>query len=784
MAPNVVKLMSPPILAFANYSLPFQVHTDASGNGLGAILYQEQEGKSRVIAYASRGLKPCKANYPAHKLEFLALKWAVCDKFHDYLYGHFFDVYTDSNPMSYVLTSAKLDATVHRWLAELSLYDFKIHYKPGKNHGDADHMSRLPGTCTENLRTIDQEAIKALCSGVSLQQIALVEQLCVDSRAVQYYEQEVFPIDMEMERSSSVWRDLQQEDHVLQQLVDLVESGQKPKSSSMHSEVRRYLRHWDKLTMLDGVLYRRRIDPDTGASLHQLVLPSSERGQALTGLHDDIAHLGRDRTLQLVQARFFWPRMADDIQEKIRTCPVCVRRKTTSIHRAPLVNITTTQPMELVCIDYLTLEPSKGGIENILVITDHFTRLAHAIPTRNQTAKTTAQALYNFFLTYSFPLKLHSDQGRNFESRTIKELCKLAGIQKSRTTPYHPMGNGMTERFNASLLDMLGCLTEEQKANWSKYVPTVVHAYNATRHDSTGYSPFFLMFGRHPRLPIDIAMGIEPKDDLDVDYTRTLKERLDLAYKLALARSEKSSSRHKSHYDKRVRGSSVCIGDRVLVKNVTIRGKHKLANAWEDPVYEVVEQPNDDIPVFVVKREDGKGAKRTLHRNLLLPVNFLPLTTSTTRHTQKSSRESVSTGKEQKTAGQELRAEQANSTESSSEESEEEEEETYYLRSRSRQRLNPEVEEFVPRADPVLREEPVYEERVELDIQHEQEPEVEAVVPDPTVEVPVFSPRRSGRASRPPDRYGDAVSHQHQTMDSRMQQTCLLLAVLAKLLDV
>ena len=313
----------------------------------------------------------------------------------------------------------------------------------------------------------------------------------------------------------------------------------------------------------------------------------------------------------------------------------------------------------------------------------------------------------------------------------------------------------------------------------------VVHEYNATRHDSTGYSPFYLMFGRHPRLPIDIAMGIEPKEDLDVDYTRTLKERLDLAYKLALARSEKSSSRHKSHYDKRVRGSSVHIGDRVLVKNVTIRGKHKLANAWEDPVYEVVEQPNDDIPVFVVKREDGKGAKRTLHRNLLLPVNFLPLTTSIPRRTQRSSRKSVCTGQDQKTADQELRTEQASSTESSSEESEEEQ--TYYLRSRSRHHLNPEVEEFVPRAEPVLREEPVFEERVEFDVQHEQEPEVEAqedVVPDPPVEVPVFSPRRSGRERRIPDRYGDAVSHQHQTMDSRMQQAWLFLAVLAKLLDV
>ena len=114
--------------------------------------------------------------------------------------------------------------------------------------------------------------------------------------------------------------------------------------------------------------------------------------------------------------------------------------------------------MELVCIDFLKLEPSHG-IENILVITDHFTRYAQAIPCRNQTAATTAKALYeSYFRFYGFPEQLHSDQGRNFLSRTIQELCKLTGIRKTRTTPYHAMGNGQAERFTQTLLKMLGTL--------------------------------------------------------------------------------------------------------------------------------------------------------------------------------------------------------------------------------------------------------------------------------------------------------------------------------------
>ena len=106
------------------------------------------------------------------------------------------------------------------------------------------------------------------------------------------------------------------------------------------------------------------------------------------------------------------------------------------------------------------------------------------------------------------PAKLHSDKGANFESKVIRKLCNIAGIQKSRTTPYHPMGNGMVERFNRTLLNMLGTMSEKQKSDWKSHVPTLTHAYNATMHESTGFSPFFLMFGRHPRLAIDAFLGI------------------------------------------------------------------------------------------------------------------------------------------------------------------------------------------------------------------------------------------------------------------------------------
>lgn len=142
-------MTSPPVLAYTDCILPFEVHTDASSSGLRAELYQNQDGKNRVIAYASRSLKPSEKNYPAHKLEFLALKWAVCEKFHDYLYSSKFEVLTDNNPLTYILTTAKLDATGQRWVASLSDYDIVIRYKSGRMNMDADGLSRRQETATQ-----------------------------------------------------------------------------------------------------------------------------------------------------------------------------------------------------------------------------------------------------------------------------------------------------------------------------------------------------------------------------------------------------------------------------------------------------------------------------------------------------------------------------------------------------------------------------------------------------------------------------------------------------------
>ena len=248
------------------------------------------------------------------------------------------------------------------------------------------------------------------------------------------------------------------------------------------------------------------------------------------------------------------------------------------------------------------------------------------------TAKSTADVLFNeFFVHYGFPKIIHSDQGANFESRLIKELCSLAHINKSHTTPYHAQGNGMCERYDRTLLNMLGTLKPQQKSDWKSHVAPLVHAYICTRHDSTVFAPLFLMFGRNPRLSIDIMFGIEENESYQsyTDYINSLKDRLQSAYDLATKEANKHRAKQKFHFDLKARATVIHPGDRVLVRINAYEGKHKIADRWEDDVYVVTKQPNTYVPVFIVKREnDSDRNSRTLHRNLLLSIGSLLLATS------------------------------------------------------------------------------------------------------------------------------------------------------------
>ena len=556
---------------------------------------------------------------------------AVCEKFHEYLYGsNMFEVYTDNNPLTYVLSSAKLDACGQRWVAKLANYNFTIKYKCGLSNVEADALSRIswPEVLADtedldvDLNCMDTHVVNAILTG-SRSKSSLIESVSCSSK--------IIPPELSLDSDSSSnidWMKEQRADPNLTVIIKLIESGQLQKRK-LHGkdtpEVKSLLRIRKSLKLVKDILYRKTYTDNSSSRriLWQLVVPKAYRSRALAGCHDDVGHQGRMRTLSLLRERFFWPGMQTEAIQHVLKCTRCLRRKTPS-HVAPLQPIHVTQPLELVHMDYLSLEPYKGNIENVLVITDHFTRYALAYPSKTQTAQATARILWdNFICHYGFPEKFISDQGRNFESDLIKELCKIAGVQKLHTTPYHPQGNGQCERFNSTLCNMLGTLSEEEKSDWKSYLGCMTHAYNCTKHASATYSPYYLMFGRHPRLPIDVEFGLPKSNSGDNSskfrYVQKLRRRLNYAFQKATKVASQQANKYKSSYDKSIRGPQLQEKDIVLVKIVAHKGRHKLQDKWEPEEYAVVEQPIAGTPVYRVQPVT-EGNIRTLHRNLLLPL--------------------------------------------------------------------------------------------------------------------------------------------------------------------
>ena len=291
-------LKSPIIMSYPDFEKPFVVHCDASEIGLGAVLYQKVDEQLKVISYASRTLTPAEKNYHLHsgKLEFLALKWAVTEKFREYLYyGLPFTVYSDNNPLSYALTTAKLNAAGMRWIAELSDFNFTIKYRAGKESIDCDYLSRHPVNINDLIHTCDKEIDQATIGTTTSSITANTDYV---SQFPQLVNQLTLHQDVESINPAEV-KQQQLQDEVIAPVYRMVKYGITPtkiqmKSMSKKSKV--LLRYIDSLSLNEDQVLVKKNKQST-----QIVLPTFYHQLVFKELHEKKGHLGPDRVLELAK---------------------------------------------------------------------------------------------------------------------------------------------------------------------------------------------------------------------------------------------------------------------------------------------------------------------------------------------------------------------------------------------------------------------------------------------------------------------------------------------------
>ena len=241
----------------------------------------------------------------------------------------------------------------------------------------------------------------------------------------------------------------------------------------------------NSLILSKGLMYINTTPKGKTEGVLAFIIPVGQCRLALNSVHQDASHQGQQRTLALTQERFWWPMMAEDCCTIVRGCLRC-RASKGEVPRAPLCLIQEYAPLELVHLDYTSIESmmelnKPPMVKNILVMTDHFTRYALAVVTKDQTAKTVAKVFYEHFIAvFGVPAKLLSNRRVNFTSALVEELCTAFGIQKCRTTAYHAQCNRQVKHFHQMLFHMIGKLVHNKKAQWEQHMPELLQAYNST----------------------------------------------------------------------------------------------------------------------------------------------------------------------------------------------------------------------------------------------------------------------------------------------------------------
>ena len=391
------------------------------------------------------------------------------------------------------------------------------------------------------------------------------------------------------------WKQEQKEDPIFYQVAKHLRVPHETFKAALHKVLDKkataaYVKAKEQLVIKNGLLYHKTQQGQANEIVFQFVVPQRHQGATLDGCHREVAHQGQHHSTTFIQEHFWWPGMTQYLRNRIKKCGCC-RKYEAAPPVVPMKPLTCSGPGELLHVDFTSIEetvPLKEDpvIRYVLVLQDHFPKYVVAYVVKDQTARTATETLRNgYFGLCGAPAYLVSDQGKAFTGHVIMHLCKLYGVQKLRTLPYHAQTNGQVERMNQTIIRMIGKLEEDRKACWSEHLPELLLAYNATCSAVTGYSSYYLLFGRRPRIPVDYlfpTLRDSPHQTKMEVSVVAMQKRLKEAFTVARCLTSEEVARQCRYYDRKAGAVALQPGDVIMVRTDGFVGKWKVKDRWED----------------------------------------------------------------------------------------------------------------------------------------------------------------------------------------------------------
>ena len=603
-------LTQAPILRHCDPNKPYYLYCDASDYAVGSILAQKDEdGNEHVIHYLSSQLGRTQRKYSTSEKEAYAIVFSL-KKLRQYLLGAKVTIYSDHKPLRGFFKSPFKNNRLERWGLLFSEFDCEIQYRPGHSM-KADFVSRMSGeTPKEDVDDVGEEEmyVQAVRTGdrsseqqdVQVEDDALVMQDTVeeveiesDTAGEEVMKAAVSPDgevaglmkrllehDIELPDSVENVRTAQAEDPRVKEIIDAL----KRSDSSFHI---------DYTFDPDDVVYRLASPCKYDKEYRlQLVVPSSLQEGILQQCHDAIGHVGVDKGHDLLRRRFYWKNSYRDLLDYVKRCTVCNQRKLRAMEAPVQEAYVPHAPMTHVSLDLSGPFPETvNGDRYILTVICMFSRWPECFPIPSKKTEVVARVLCEqFFPRYGYPEVLVSDNGTEFVSEVIEVLSRKMGIARIKTAPYNPRANGINEASHKVINDVIAKHTKPDQSDWPDQLPIALQAMRTTVHSGTRYSPFFLMFGRDPRLNLDLIFTPKLKYHGE-DYVPTMVQRLHHAYVDARNNLMENQKRNQCYKNKDLVDQEIVPGDLVYLKvNKINEGlSRKIANHMQ-PFFRVLEK--------------------------------------------------------------------------------------------------------------------------------------------------------------------------------------------------